>query len=151
MDTFDVRPAGAEDEAAIIECVHAAYAKYVPRIGKAPAPMLADYRALIAAGEVHVLLDGDAPIGVIVMRPRTDHLFVDNVAVHPDWQGRGLGRRLMAFAEGFARSLGLSAVRMYTHARMTENIDFYRRLGFSVTERRHEDGYDRVYMAKRIA
>lgn len=151
MDTLELRPAEPGDEAAVTRCVRAAYAKYVPRMDREPAPMLADYGALIAAGEVHVLAAGGAPVGVLVMRPAADHLFVDNVAVHPDRQGRGLGRRLMAFAEGFARARGLSAVRLYTHVLMTENVELYRRLGFRVTERRQEDGYDRVYMEKRIA
>ena len=39
----------------------------------------------------------------------------------------------------------------YTHEKMTENIDLYRRIEFFETGRGHEDGYDRVFMTKRIA
>jgi GNAT superfamily N-acetyltransferase len=85
------------------DLVRASYSKYVGRIGKQPAPMLEDYAALIRAGEVWVLAEGGEVLGVLVIRPAEDHLFVDNVAVAPGHQGRGLGRELVAFAEARAR------------------------------------------------
>jgi ribosomal protein S18 acetylase RimI-like enzyme/Icc-related predicted phosphoesterase len=145
-----LRPAGPDDAGAIEACVRAAYAKYVPRLGREPEPMRADYRALVDAGQVHVLLAQGAVIGALVLMNRGDHLFIDNVAVVPAWQGRGLGRALMAFAEEAARLQGLPELRLYTNARMTENLRLYRLLGFGETDRRHENGYDRVYMRKAI-
>ena len=76
-----IRPAGPEDAAAISDLVRASYTKYVERIGKEPAPMLEDYAALIGAGEVWASVEGEEVLGVLVMRPAEDHLFVDNVAV----------------------------------------------------------------------
>ncbi|MFQ5954173.1 MAG: GNAT family N-acetyltransferase [Kiloniellales bacterium] len=145
-----IRQAIPADEAFIVGCVEAAYEKYVPRIGKPPAPMLADYASLIRAGVVHVLEHRGAPAGVIVMAPGDGHLFVENVAVVPSHHGLGLGRALMAFAEAEALRRGFTEVRLYTHERMTENLGFYRRLGYRVTGRREEDGYRRVYFRKRL-
>ncbi len=48
-----IRPAEVEDHEPIASCVRAAYAEYVERIGKEPAPMLADYAALIREGVVY--------------------------------------------------------------------------------------------------
>src|SRR6185312_9837699 len=45
-----IRRAEPEDRAAIESIVRAAYAVYIPRIGKPPGPMLDDYAALIADG-----------------------------------------------------------------------------------------------------
>ena len=146
-----IRPATAADEPFVAGCVEAAYAKYVPRIGKPPAPMLADYAALIGAGSVHVLEHRGAPAGMIVLHPRDGHLFVETVAVAPAHHGLGLGRALMEFAEAQARRRGVAEVRLYTHARMTENLGFYRRLGYRVTGRGEEAGYRRVYFRKRLA
>ena len=146
-----IRPAAAGDVAGIRSCVRAAYRIYVERIGKEPAPMLADYAALSAAGQVHLLeLDGRLA-GVIVMFARGDHLFVENVAVDPAFHGQGLGRRLMDFAEAAARARGLPVLRLYTNVHMTENFPFYDRLGYAVTGRVHEDGYERVYFEKTVA
>lgn len=146
----DVRPATLEDVAAISACVDRAYQMYVARIGKEPAPMLADYAALVARDLVHVLSLGDRLAGIIVLLARDDHLFVENVAVDPAFQGRGLGRRLMAFAETTARERGLSSIRLYTNVHMSENFPFYLRLGYVETARVHEDGYDRVYFMKAL-
>ena len=148
-----IRPAYPGDLPAIEACVAAAYAPYVSRIGKKPAPMLADYAGLVAGGRVHVLEgdDADGLIGLIVLRAEPDHLFVENVAVRPEAQGRGLGRRLMRFAEEQAARRGLVELRLYTHERMTENIALYPRLGYEEVERREEAGYRRVFFRKRLA
>ncbi len=105
------------------DLVRASFSKYVERIGREPAPMLEDYTALIRAGEVWVLAEGGEVLGVLVMRPAEDHLFVDNVAVAPRHQGKGLGRELVAFAEEKAAEHGLPEVRLYTNEKMHENLD----------------------------
>jgi ribosomal protein S18 acetylase RimI-like enzyme len=150
MAEKSVRPAEPEEAAAVGDLVRASYSKYVERIGREPAPMLEDYAALIRAGEVWVLAEGGEVLGVLVMRPAEDHLFVDNVAVAPRHQGRGLGRELVAFAEAKATRDGLPEVRLYTNEKMHENLAVYARLGFEETGRRLDGGYQRVFMRKRL-
>ena len=150
MADRSIRPAEPGDAAAVRDLVRAAYAGYVERIGKEPAPMLEDYDALIRAGEVWVLAEGGEVLGVLVMRPAEDHLFVDNVAVAPRHQGRGLGRELVAFAEERAEGAGLAEIRLYTNEKMWENLAVYARLGFEETERKLDGGYRRVFMRKRL-
>ena len=144
-----IRPATAEDRTAVEAIVETAYSVYLERIDKPPGPMLDDYGLLIADGAVSVV---DAPDGaiaaLIVLLPQPDHLLLDNIAVRPDRQGSGIGRRLIAFAEGEARRLGYAELRLYTHVTMTENIALYTRLGFIETGRSHQAGYDRVFMRK---
>jgi len=144
-----IRRAHPEDQAAVEAIVQAAYAVYVERIGKPPGPMLDDYQRLIADGAVSVLEATDGAIAaIIVLLAKPDHLLLDNVAVRPDQQGQGLGRRLIAFAASEAGRLGYRELRLYTHAMMTENIALYARLDFTETGRRREAGYDRVYMSR---
>jgi ribosomal protein S18 acetylase RimI-like enzyme len=146
-----IRPATPRDRAAVEDIVRAAYGIYVPRIGKPPGPMLDDYAERIAQGAVSVVEDEDGTIsGIIVLLPQADHVLLDNVAVRPRHQGRGLGRRLVAFAEDEARRRGFAELRLYTHETMTENIALYQRLGFVETGRGEQDGYARVFMTKRL-
>jgi ribosomal protein S18 acetylase RimI-like enzyme len=145
-----VRAARLEDAAVIGDLVRVSYAKYVERLGREPAPMLEDYAALIEAGEVWVLVEGEEVLGVLVMRGAEDHLFVDNVAVAPGHQGRGLGRELVAFAEQKARREGLGEIRLYTNEKMWENLAVYEKLGFEETGRGLDGDYQRVFMRKRI-
>ena len=133
------------------DLVRMAYSKYVERIGAGSLPMREDYEALIRAGEVWVWDEGGEVLGVLVMRPADDHLFVDNVAVAPGHQGRGLGRELLAFAEERAEREGLPEVRLYTNEKMHENLAVYARLGFEETGRGVDGGYRRVFMRKRLS
>jgi ribosomal protein S18 acetylase RimI-like enzyme len=146
-----IRLAQAGDVCALEALVGRAYARYIPRIGRPPAPMGADYGALVRRGLVSVLEDEGGLVGLIVLLPRGDHLLVENVAVSPGRQGRGLGRRLMSYAEERARALALPELRLYTNERMTENIGFYRALGYEETGRGLEDGFARVYFRKTLA
>lgn len=147
-----IRPAKPEDQPAIEAIVAAAYAVYIPRIGKPPGPMLDDYAAVIDAGAVSVFEDpGGAVAGLIVLIAKPDHLLLDNIAVRPDRQGRGIGRALMTFAEQEAARRRVGELRLYTHEAMVENIALYRRLGFVETGRGRERGYDRVFMTKKLA
>jgi ribosomal protein S18 acetylase RimI-like enzyme len=147
---LEIRPARAEDATAITDCVAAAYRHYIVLLGKPPGPMLDDYKAVIQQHRVLVLTAGAKIIGVLVLITQTHSLLVDNVAVHPDYQRRGLGRKLMALAEEEARRLGFTTVTLYTNERMTENIELYKRLGYMETERKTEQGYQRVYMRKAL-
>jgi ribosomal protein S18 acetylase RimI-like enzyme len=143
-----IRPATAGDRAAVEAIVGAAYAVYIPRLGKPPGPMLDDYAGLIAAGVVSVIDEHDGIAALIVLIPKPDHLLLDNIAVRPDRQGRGLGRILIEFAEHEAERRGYRELRLYTHQTMVENIALYTRLGFVETGRGREDGYDRVFMTR---
>ena len=145
-----LREARPEDAEPVRRIVAEAYGLYVARIGRQPAPMTADYAALIAAGAVTVLEADGEPAGVLVLAPRDDHLLLENVAVAPARQGRGLGRRLVERAEARARELGLPEVRLYTNRAMTENLALYPALGYRETGRNEEDGFARVHFAKRL-
>jgi len=146
----EIVQAARDDARAVAGCVRAAYAHYVERIGREPAPMTADYEALIDAGEVWVARAGDGVAGVLVLRPQPPALLLENVAVAPDRQGEGLGRALMAFAEDRARAEGLAEVVLYTNERMTENLRFYPALGYAETGRAMQDGFARVFFRKPV-
>ena len=146
-----IRRAIPADRESVEAIVAAAYSPYIARIGKPPGPMLDDYAPLIADGAVSVVEDAEGGIAaILVLLPKPDHLLLDNIAVRPDRQGQGLGRRLVEFADSEARRLGYAELRLYTHATMTENIALYLRLGFVETGRGHDAGYDRVFMVKRL-
>ena len=145
-----LRDAVPTDREAVERLVEAAYGGYVERIGRRPAPMDADYAALIEAGLVTVAERDGALVGLLVLVPEADHLLVENVAVDPAAQRTGLGRRLMAHAEDEARARGLQELRLYTNEKMVENVAWYPRLGYRETERRAESGFSRVFFAKRL-
>jgi ribosomal protein S18 acetylase RimI-like enzyme len=143
-----MRLATPADLPVIRDIVTAAYTRYLDRMDRPPAPMLADYAAEVESGRLWVA--GDPVTGLIELIENADSLHIANVAVHPAAQGTGLGRRLMEFAEEQARQRGLARLDLYTHEVMTENQAIYARLGYRETARRTEDGYHRVYMDKTL-
>jgi N-acetylglutamate synthase-like GNAT family acetyltransferase len=146
-----IRQARAADHAAVMACIRAAYAKYLVRMDKEPAPLHADYQALIARGVVFVLPDAGGVRGVVVMMPHEGSMFVESVAVAPCCQGQGLGTLLMAFVERQARAQHLGQIRLYTNEVMTENLRYYQQRGFEEEGRQVQDGYRRVFLRKILA
>ena len=144
-----IRPATARDALAIGELVERAYGPWVPIVGLRPAPMDADYGALVAEGDVFVAGEPEVA-GVLVLRPEGDALMVDNVAVDPARQGEGLGRALLDFASDQAAARGIEELHLYTHERMTSNVELYERLGWEEYDRLEQHGFARVFMRKRV-
>ena len=134
-DAPPLRRARADDATAVAELVNRAYQKYIPRLGRPPAPMLEDYPDVISRHDVWIVEEQDALAAALVLIAEKDTLLIDNIAVDPPYQGSGLGRRLMAFAESVALRRGSSSLRLYTNEKMTENIAFYARLGYRETGR----------------
>jgi SAM-dependent methyltransferase len=144
----EVRLATPADLPAIRRVIAAAYDRYLSRMDRPPAPLLRDYAGAVDTGAVWVT--GNPIVGLISLTAADDVMFVENVAVHPDQQGSGLGRRLMEFAEEQARHRNLRRLALYTNEVMTENQAIYLHLGYRVTDRRSEDGYRRLYFAKTL-
>jgi GNAT superfamily N-acetyltransferase len=145
-----IRIASTADAATVRAIVDAAYGSYIPRIGKPPGPMLDDYAKRTADGQVWILAGASDIIGILVLQETADGLLLDNIAVAPGHQGKGHGRTLLDFAEAEAKRRGWNEIHLYTHALMTENIALYSRIGYVETKRVTEQGFDRVYMTKRL-
>lgn len=150
MPEPSLRRATAADAAAVAQLAEAAYEKYVERIGRRPAPMDADYAALIEDANVWVLTCDDRLLGSLVTIVNDDHLLLDSIAVAPDAQGHGYGALLLRRAEDDAHDAGLAEVRLYTNAAMTENVAMYPRFGYVETHRGGQDGFRRVFFSKRL-
>ena len=152
-----IRRATESDVGRMIAIARAAYIKYVPRIGREPPPMLADFAAEIAAGHAVVLEITGTVEGYLISWPKTQTYFIDNIAVDPAHQGLGLGRQLMEYAVREAKRHNLSTIQLCTNVTMTENRAMYAHIGFVETHRvletpfNIETGLPRVYMCRTLS
>jgi len=151
MNDLQLRPATAGDAGALTELVDAAYRHYVERIGGRPRPMTDDYAEVVRSGRVTVAQRADQIVGLIVLDQVDREVVIDNVAVHPEHQGTGVGRALLERAEAVARDAGLTSIRLYTHERMIENLALYERIGYVEFERRQHGAAVIVHLRKRLA
>jgi ribosomal protein S18 acetylase RimI-like enzyme len=144
------RSAVSSDAQALTELVDAAYRHYVDRIGMLPGPMTQDYADVIATRQTTVAEISGLLVGVLVLNRSTGQFVIENVAVHPEHRGTGLGRALLDLAEAQARRAGFDVVHLFTHEQMTESLAIYTKRGYREDERRSQGTFDLVFMSKRL-
>ncbi|WP_421700938.1 GNAT family N-acetyltransferase [Aliiroseovarius sp.] len=140
-----IRPARAEDAKALATCIDAAYARYRARIADLP-PVSLGIEEDIAHSRVWVAEVAGEIVAGLVMVMGDGFVKLVNIAVQPEFGGRGLGRQLIALCEVEARRHGAGEIRLNTHAEMAENITLYTRLGWQEVERKGNT----VLMTKRL-
>ncbi len=149
-EATSLRVAVAGDAAAIAAATREAYAKWVQLIGREPLPMTIDYAEALTRHRFDLLHVGDKLAALIETVPDGDQLLIVNVAVRPEFQGRGFGGRLLQLAEHLAGQAGLAGARLYTNKLFTENIRLYASRGYQVDREEPLNGGVAVHMSKRI-
>ena len=152
--THTARRATAADLPTIRRITHAAYAPYVPVLGREPLPMRKDHAPLVEAGNTWMVERNGTEVALAALEHNEDHLVIFSLAVLPEAQGGGTGQWMLRFAEEVARAAALPEVRLYTNAKMTRNIAIYAAAGYRETGRRAPDpdwpDWFVVDMAKRL-
>ena len=70
------------------------------------------------------------PVGFLLAEAHASSLFIVELSVDLDWQGKGIGRQLIACAAEHARKKGLASLTLTTFRDVPWNAPFYARLGF---------------------
>lgn len=83
------------------------------------------------------LWEGDELIGVCGLWMCTRHysgrsLEADHVYIRPDFQGRGLGKKLFEWIEQYAMDNQIEAVELNTYVRNTRSHKFYHALDYEI-------------------
>lgn len=98
-----------------------------------PIEALADHQR---AGRAYVTIDGPARVVVYLIWDLVDgNLHVEQVSVHPDAAGHGLGRSLIEWAAAEAAARGISALTLTTFRDVPWNAPYYaRNCGFRIVD-----------------
>lgn len=72
----------------------------------------------------------DVPIGFLLAEPHPPWLHIQELDVHPDHKGQGLGRALIAAAAQASGGLACHGLSLTTYRDIAWNAPWYRRLGF---------------------
>lgn len=132
VDNIRVRAAREGDTDAVVSIVNKAYlveAFFVAGDRTHPA----EVRDLIAAGHCYVADDGERVVGCVEVATEKGRGYFGMLAVSPDIQGRGLGRRLIAFAEETARQAGCTVMDIKVVSVRGDLVKFYESLGYTTT------------------
>jgi len=152
-----IRVAQIEDAPALNLLLEAAFLDYVRGLGKEwPGPY--DWlEPRLVAQEVYAATEAGQILGALVLSQdaAAGRLTVDILAVAPEAQGRGVGRALLAFAEGIARRAGHRDMALHTVAKYTHLVGLYESVGFTLSHLgsrpKGDDGFPRAFMIKSLA
>jgi ribosomal protein S18 acetylase RimI-like enzyme len=130
----------APDDCAVIGELLDAFNREFDDPTPGPAKLAQRLRELIESGDTIVVLGGDEPEGLAVLRFRrsiwTEGLecYLAELYVVPERRGQGLGRALMLAAMELARERGADYMDLNTGEQDVAARALYERLGFSRTE-----------------
>ncbi|MBX4889424.1 GNAT family N-acetyltransferase [Rhizobium bangladeshense] len=141
----------------LLALILTAFAPMNGRIDPPSSALSLTAEALAAKAEAeigHVAIDNGKLTGCLFLRPEADCLYVGKLAVLPQAQGKGLGRRLLEIAEETAAELGLAALRLETRIELVDNHAVFAAWGFSRTAEKAHPGFTRttfIEMRKSLA
>jgi ribosomal protein S18 acetylase RimI-like enzyme len=145
-----VRRGESADADAIARLLHDFNTEYdEPTPG--PAALAARMRELLDAGDTAVLLAGDGPDGLAVLRFRPSiwtaglECYLAELYVVPALRGHGRGRALLEAAIALARETGADSMDLGTSEDDTAARALYERLGFTNREGRPDGPVMYVY------
>jgi ribosomal protein S18 acetylase RimI-like enzyme len=150
---MEIRVATPVDLDAVVACADRAFADTTQMANGAGEVANDDLLEQIHERNLHVIC-GEAHsriVGYIALLPIADHLFVDSIAVLPEFQGDGLGTQMLVFAEQEASRLGLRSVRLFTKLKDADSFGFYQYRGFTEIGRCDNDGFPRIFFSKDVA
>lgn len=145
-----MRRAEESDVEIVHQIVRAAYSKWISIIGREPTPMAADFNKALREHDIYLAIVAGDVVGLIEVRLHADHLWIENVAVHPLWQGTGIGRRLLSYVESKAAQAEIGEIRLQTNEAFEANITLYVALGYKIDRREPFMGGKTVFMSKII-
>ena len=102
----------------------------------------------IKNNELLVFTKGAQLVGCIALCTKMDHvyknvkwltkdvksLYIHRLAVDPQFQKKGIGKKLMDYAEDFAKKNNFISVRLDTFSKNKNNMRFYERRGYKRLE-----------------
>jgi len=102
-------------------------------------PSIGELAVYQQSGRSWVSVDDGGKAVAYILVDRVDGCgHVEQVSVHPDYAGHGLGRRLLDTAQQWAAEHGLDALTLTTFVEVAWNGPYYRRCGFRFLDRSEE-------------
>jgi len=81
-----------------------------------------------------IAVNQDQIIGSVFGTNNGRRAFIYHVAVHPDWQRKGIGKKLLQKAEYSLKKIGVSKVRLMVDLENLHVVPFYKKCGYNTYE-----------------
>lgn len=154
-DEVRILPATADDAGELLTLQRACYVQEAQVYGELGIPPLldgvADVQARLAGSTAWKAVAGTRIVGAVyvVVSEDGESAEISRLMVTPDWQGRGIGRRLLKLAEDAAPA-SVTTYKLFTGARSEGNLRLYGKAGYRETGREQQTPLvELVQLAKR--
>lgn len=138
---FHVTSASDEDKDALATLRVIAMQESLEAIGRFdPARARERFLATWCTEHTHKIEAGEQLAGFYVVEPKSDHLWLAHLYIHPDFQSKGVGGVILDAIKQQSTETGLP-IRLGA-LRQSRSNDFYQKHGFHQT---HEEEWDIYY------
>lgn len=129
---MNIRMATEADLEALLELINAAFVveRFFKNEDRLDASTLRGY---FDQGNFLVLEENSRLVAAVYVERKADRAYLGLLSVEPSQQKRGLGRRLTAAAEEFAREMGAHFMDLTVVNLRTELPSIYEKLGYRIT------------------
>jgi len=153
MSEILVRPIRRSDAGEVLTVQRAAFVSEAQIYGDPSTPPLVqtldELEAELQDAGGYVALIGERIVGAIRTRESDGILLIGRIAIAPDVQGAGIGRRLLAAAEAASTC---AEAELFTGSLSEANIRLYEECGYRESARvEGDDGTAQVFMRKRLS
>lgn len=141
---FTLRAWRNDDVPALLALIQVAFARYRGRIdppSSAEHKTIEIVRAELETSDARVAEFEDRVVGCVFFRAQGDAMYLDRLAVRPEFQRLGIANALLAEVECAARERGLTALSLSVRIPLVELQRFYLKRGFEVTGTATHAGY----------
>ena len=151
VDVLSIRAADLADAPGIAAVIRAAFEPYRGRLQPTPSALSETpetIAARLAKGRGFVAeASGRIVDCILTVANSAEDLYVGRLAVDPEWQGHGLGTRLMGVVEEMARAQGFRRMSLGVRLALTGNRALFEKLGFRLhSEERHPGFAEPTYI-----
>jgi [ribosomal protein S18]-alanine N-acetyltransferase len=89
---------------------------------------------LLFSGRTQVAVSGEQIVGYTGVAQREDQLHLTRIAVHPDWQGEGIGALLLEDVIDYAYRQRMRSLTLNTQVSNVRSQALYQKYGFRATQ-----------------
>lgn len=135
MSPLEIRPAAPTEQSALFALHEELFRKEIEEIWDwDDASQLRNFSKEWAESETSVICHGGQLMGCVQYYIRPDHLYLFNLAIHPDFQNQGVGSEVITWLKAQARHRDL-AIELQVFQTNLRVLNFYRRHGFEVVKK----------------
>jgi ribosomal protein S18 acetylase RimI-like enzyme len=142
--SFRLRDYGIEDIPKILRIIKTAFAE---QQGKVDPPSSAESKTieivedeLKTANALVIEVDLNV-IACVFYHVKTNEIYIDRLAVLPEFRKQGLGNILMEEIERRSINLAIETLSLSVRIELNQQQDYYRKMGFEISSYEAHDGY----------